>query len=68
MFEDDALSETVEKMRDLSSNIEEMGSSEDVRKTLLESEPEREKLKDQLDEIKNTAAPALHRFDEFMDS
>lgn len=68
MFEDDALSETVEKMRDLGSHIEGMGSSEDIRKTLLESEPEREKLKDQLDEIKNTAAPALHRFDEFMDS
>ena len=66
MFEDDALGETAEKMRELRDHVENMGSPEEIRKTLQSDSDERGDLKSKLDRIKETVAPALNRFDEFM--
>ena len=67
MFDDDALSDTVDKMRGFQRHIESMGSSEDIRKTLQEDSSKRAKLQNELADIQDAASPALGRFDEFMD-
>ena len=67
MFDDDALTETVEKMREFQGRVGNMGSAKDIREALQKDSSERDRLKNELADIQDAASPALNRFDEFMD-
>jgi len=68
MFEDDALSDTVTKMRDFEDRVRKIGSANDVRHVLKENQEERENFKESIDEIGKSVLPALNRFDDLMSS
>lgn len=68
MFEDDALSSTVSKMRDFEDRVRNIGSANAVRDVLKEDQGERESFKESIDDIGKSVLPALDRFDDLMSS